>query len=145
MALEMPPEALVKYASKPNGVRLPDKEEALDSLEARIEALVFVCESIRRLREAGKKQAPPPEPVDKRPKHLTPEQRQAIRLIETATTGTFNVVGPASPTGMQAFVHGAHAAFSSGATFVTVDDYDCLDLELRYELGLGYAGLRLRF
>ena len=46
-----------------------------------------------------------------------------IRLIEDKRAGTFNAVGPASPTGMQRFVHGAHAAFDSKADFVTVDDY----------------------
>jgi len=40
--------------------------------------------------------------------------------------GTFNAVGPASPTGMMQFVHGAHAAFGSAAQFTTVDDYDFL-------------------
>lgn len=50
-----------------------------------------------------------------------------IRLIEDATTGTFNAVGPPSRTGMLQFVHGAHAAFSSAADFVVVDDYAFLD------------------
>src|SRR5690606_13316034 len=36
-----------------------------------------------------------------------------IRLIEDGAAGTFNAVGPASPTGMHAFVHGVHAAFST--------------------------------
>lgn len=49
-----------------------------------------------------------------------------IRLIEQQNTGTFNAVGPASPTGMHAFIYGAHAAFSSKASFVMVDDYDFL-------------------
>jgi 2'-hydroxyisoflavone reductase len=49
-----------------------------------------------------------------------------IRLIENENSGTFNAVGPASPTGMHAFVYGAHAAFSSKASFVMVDDYDFL-------------------
>lgn len=49
-----------------------------------------------------------------------------IRLIENRTVGTFNAVGPASATGMQAFVYGAHAAFSSAATFVSIPDYDFL-------------------
>ena len=46
-----------------------------------------------------------------------------IRLLEQGRTGTFNAVGPASATGMHAFVHGAHAAFSSPVTWVPVDDY----------------------
>lgn len=46
-----------------------------------------------------------------------------IRLIEDRRAGTFNAVGPASATGMRRFVHGAHAAFSSKADFVAVDDY----------------------
>lgn len=49
-----------------------------------------------------------------------------IRLIESRTTGTFNAAGPASPTGMRAFVYGAHAAFSSAARFVEIPDYDFL-------------------
>jgi len=36
-----------------------------------------------------------------------------IRLIEDRRAGTFNAVGPASATGMQRFVYGAHAAFAS--------------------------------
>ncbi len=49
-----------------------------------------------------------------------------IRLIENKTAGVINAVGPASPTGMHAFVYGAHAAFSSAASFVKVSDYDFL-------------------
>ena len=49
-----------------------------------------------------------------------------IRLIESRTTGTFNAVGPASPTGMHAFVYGAHAAFSSAVSFVMIPDYEFL-------------------
>ncbi len=49
-----------------------------------------------------------------------------IRLIENSTNGTYNAVGPASPTGMHAFVYGVHAAFSSAARFVMVTDYDFL-------------------
>jgi 2'-hydroxyisoflavone reductase len=49
-----------------------------------------------------------------------------VRLIENRKTDTYNAVGPASPTGMQAFVYGAHAAFSSSASFVWVNDYDFL-------------------
>ncbi len=49
-----------------------------------------------------------------------------IRLIENENAGTFNAVGPASATGMHAFVYGAHAAFNSKASFVMVDDYDFL-------------------
>lgn len=49
-----------------------------------------------------------------------------IRLIEGGVVGTFNAVGPASSTGMHRFVYGAHAAFASKATFVSVDDYGFL-------------------
>ena len=49
-----------------------------------------------------------------------------IRLIENRKAGTYNAVGPASPTGMQRFIHGAHAAFSSPASFVMIDDYEFL-------------------
>lgn len=49
-----------------------------------------------------------------------------IRLIENKNAGTFNAVGPASATGMMQFVYGAHAAFSSEATFVNIPDYDFL-------------------
>ena len=49
-----------------------------------------------------------------------------IRLIESRGAGTYNAAGPASPTGMQAFVYGAHAAFSSAASFVSIADYEFL-------------------
>ncbi len=49
-----------------------------------------------------------------------------IRLLEQKAIGTYNAVGPASRTGMMAFIHGAHASFSSKADFVVVDDYDFL-------------------
>ncbi len=49
-----------------------------------------------------------------------------IRLIENRTAGTFNAVGPAAPNRMLPFVYGAHAAFSSAATFTPIDDYDFL-------------------
>ena len=49
-----------------------------------------------------------------------------IRLIENRTAGTFNAVGPASATGMHEFVYGAHAAFSSAASFVMIPDYEFL-------------------
>jgi len=57
-----------------------------------------------------------------------------IRLIESRTVGTFNAVGPASATGMHAFVYGAHAAFSSAASFVMIPDYEFLQ-----EHGVGYS------
>jgi nucleoside-diphosphate-sugar epimerase len=46
-----------------------------------------------------------------------------IRLIENRQTGTSNAVSPVSPTSMQAFIYGAHAAFSSNASFVSIPDY----------------------
>lgn len=49
-----------------------------------------------------------------------------IRLAENRKGGTYNAVGPASATGMQAFVHGVHAAFSSKASFTMIPDYDFL-------------------
>ena len=49
-----------------------------------------------------------------------------IRMIEDGGTGTFNAVGPASPTGMQQFVHGVHAAFSTPVELVPIDDYEFL-------------------
>jgi 2'-hydroxyisoflavone reductase len=49
-----------------------------------------------------------------------------VRLVEDRNVGAFNVAGPASPMGMHAFVHGAHAAFSSAASFVSIPDYDFL-------------------
>jgi 2'-hydroxyisoflavone reductase len=49
-----------------------------------------------------------------------------VRLIEGSNVGAFNVAGPASPTGMHAFVYGAHAAFSTPASFVSIPDYDFL-------------------
>lgn len=50
-----------------------------------------------------------------------------IRLIEQALGGVFNATGPASPTGMLRFVHGAHAAFASEADFVSVPDLAFLE------------------
>ena len=50
-----------------------------------------------------------------------------IRLIESKSTGTSNAVGPTSKMDMMAFVHGAHAAFSTPVTFVSVPDYDFLE------------------
>jgi 2'-hydroxyisoflavone reductase len=49
-----------------------------------------------------------------------------IRLAENQTIGTFNCAGPPSATGMHRFVYGAHAAFSSAASFVMIPDYDFL-------------------
>jgi 2'-hydroxyisoflavone reductase len=49
-----------------------------------------------------------------------------IRLAENRKTGIYNAVGPASPTGMHAFVYGVHAAFNSKASFVMIPDYDFL-------------------
>ena len=49
-----------------------------------------------------------------------------IRLIEKRKAGIFNAVGPASTTGMHAFVYGVHSAFSSKADFVSIDDYEFL-------------------
>lgn len=49
-----------------------------------------------------------------------------IQLIENKIVGTFNAVGPVSPTAMEAFVYGAHAAFSSKASFTIIDDYEFL-------------------
>jgi 2'-hydroxyisoflavone reductase len=46
-----------------------------------------------------------------------------IRLIEEGAAGTFNAVGPASPTGVHQFVHGVHATFSTAVTFVPIEDY----------------------
>ncbi len=57
-----------------------------------------------------------------------------IRLIENRTTGTFNCAGPASSTGMHAFVYGAHAAFNSAASFVMIPDHEFLR-----EHGVSYA------
>ncbi len=49
-----------------------------------------------------------------------------IRLAENRKAGTYNAVGPPSPTTMEAFVYGVHAAFSSRATFTMIPDYDFL-------------------
>ena len=49
-----------------------------------------------------------------------------IRLIEHRSAGIYNAVGPASATGMHAFIYGAHAAFSSAAEFVSIPHYDFL-------------------
>jgi 2'-hydroxyisoflavone reductase len=49
-----------------------------------------------------------------------------VRLLEEGRTGAYNVAGPASPMGMHAFVHGAHAAFANPISYVTIPDYDFL-------------------
>jgi 2'-hydroxyisoflavone reductase len=49
-----------------------------------------------------------------------------IRLAEEKKAGTYNAVGPASATGMYAFVYGVHAAFNSPVNFVMIPDYDFL-------------------
>lgn len=49
-----------------------------------------------------------------------------IRLIEQGAAGTYNGVGPASAQGMHAFIHAAHAAFSSPLEIVAIDDYEFL-------------------
>jgi 2'-hydroxyisoflavone reductase len=49
-----------------------------------------------------------------------------LRLIEEDAPGSFNAVGPASPTGMHQFVHGVHAAFATAVSFVPIDDYEFL-------------------
>ncbi|MGB4844309.1 MAG: NAD-dependent epimerase/dehydratase family protein [Ferruginibacter sp.] len=49
-----------------------------------------------------------------------------IRLAENRKAGIYNAVGPASATGMHAFVYGVHAAFNSQASFVMIPDYDFL-------------------
>ena len=49
-----------------------------------------------------------------------------IRLVEQRAAGTWNAVGPVGTTRMLRFVHGAHAAFASEATFTPVDDADFL-------------------
>lgn len=46
-----------------------------------------------------------------------------IRLAENHKAGIYNAVGPASVTGMHAFVYGVHAAFNSKASFVMIPDY----------------------
>lgn len=46
-----------------------------------------------------------------------------IRLAEQKKAGVYNAVGPASATGMHAFVYGVHAVFNSEANFVMIPDY----------------------
>jgi len=50
-----------------------------------------------------------------------------IRLIENKTAGTFNGVGPSSYMSIPAFAYGVHAAFSSKANFIRINDYDFLN------------------
>ena len=50
----------------------------------------------------------------------------SIRLIENKTAGMFNAAGPASPMTSTAFVHGAHAAFSSPVEYFSIDDHEFL-------------------
>ena len=49
-----------------------------------------------------------------------------VRCAENRTLGTYNVVGPASPLTVHAFVHGAHATMSSEVDWVMVDDHEFL-------------------
>ncbi|MBK8608607.1 MAG: NAD-dependent epimerase/dehydratase family protein [Chitinophagaceae bacterium] len=49
-----------------------------------------------------------------------------IRLAENRKAGIYNVAGPASPTGMHAFIYGTHASFNSEAGFVMIPDYEFL-------------------
>jgi 2'-hydroxyisoflavone reductase len=49
-----------------------------------------------------------------------------IHCAENRTSGTYNVVGPASPLTMPAFVHGVHAVVSSEVEWVMIDDHDFL-------------------
>jgi len=46
-----------------------------------------------------------------------------IRLAEQRKAGVYNAVGPASATGMHAFVYGVHAVFNSAVSFVMIPDY----------------------
>ena len=50
-----------------------------------------------------------------------------IRLAETKTAGTFNVAGPASPSGMHEFVYGMRATTNAEVEWVHVPDYDFLN------------------
>jgi len=50
-----------------------------------------------------------------------------IRLIENKHTGIYNGVGPVSNMTMRAFVHGAHAAFSSPVNYIYIDDAKFLE------------------
>ncbi|MBK7434774.1 MAG: NAD-dependent epimerase/dehydratase family protein [Chitinophagaceae bacterium] len=52
-----------------------------------------------------------------------------IRLAEGKKAGTYNAAGPASATGMYAFVYGAHAAFNSAVEFVRIPDYKFLEAQ----------------
>ncbi|MBI1343571.1 MAG: NAD-dependent epimerase/dehydratase family protein [Terrimonas sp.] len=52
-----------------------------------------------------------------------------IRLAENRKAGIYNAVGPASATGMHAFIFGAHAAFGSAVSFVMIPDYDFLSAQ----------------
>lgn len=49
-----------------------------------------------------------------------------IRLAENSKAGIYNAAGPASATGMHAFIYGVHAAFNAEATFIKIPDYDFL-------------------
>lgn len=78
-----------------------------------------------RLRKGGRIMVPgPSDPVQYMDVRDIAEWM--IRLIEQRCAGTFNGVGPASGTTMMQFVHGAHAAVSSHAQFIPIDDHDFL-------------------
>lgn len=50
-----------------------------------------------------------------------------IRLIEKNAVGTYNAVGPASPTGMRSFVEEVATAFTTESNLVQVHDYEFLE------------------
>jgi len=52
--------------------------------------------------------------------------RWMIDLVDKKVTGTYNAVGPASETGMNEFVFGVHAAFSSAVSYTNIPDYNFL-------------------
>ena len=73
-----------------------------------------------------------------------------VRCTENRTLGTYNVVGPASPLTVHAFVHGAHATMSSEVDWVIVDDHEFLqEHRLRFAIpwilpaGDQYGSLRI--
>ncbi len=52
-----------------------------------------------------------------------------VRLIETGTTGTFNIAGPRTRQSMEEFIYGVSAATTSDKTWTWIEDYDFLEAQ----------------
>jgi 2'-hydroxyisoflavone reductase len=58
-----------------------------------------------------------------------------VRLLETGTTGTFNVAGPRTRQSMEEFVYGVSAVTTAEKTWTWIEDYDFLEAQrLQYAI-----------